>query len=204
MKRKPPEAAPKQRRGAAQLNATLTRINAALQVLQVSGEHYENISQLAEAVSGICNVHRSLLLRKGKSYRTCLDRYPALVGNKSELSTPYNLDIDPQHPVMIQNAQLEAENLKLRRIVDDLSKRPSAEGRAQRDATKTAEVPRYHREYEVTCQLVDRILDYKRAIRIIDDTLTDLSDISGIPKPIADSKLIAPYLKWKNTRARIE
>ena len=85
--------------------------------------------------------------------------------------------------------------------MDDLSKRPVQAARSQDAATKTSGVAEYRREYEVTCQLVDRILDHKRAIRIINDTLTDLSDVSGIPKPIADSTLIAPYVEWKNARA---
>ncbi len=105
---------------------------------------------------------------------------------------------------MIRNSQLEEENVKLRNIVDDLSKRPVQAARSQDATTKASRVPEYQREYEVTCQLVDRILDHKRAIRIINDTLTDLSDVSGIPKPIADSTLIAPYVEWKNARARTQ
>ncbi|GLO49581.1 hypothetical protein PPUN110474_09810 [Pseudomonas putida] len=201
MRKEAPEKAPKQQRGAAQLKATIARINAALQVLQERGEPFKNISQLADEVARICNLDRSMLLKRGKSYRECLDRYPALLGDGSKPPTPYNVEIDPMHPVMIRNTQLEEENAKLRNIVDDLSKRPVKAARSQDDAAKAGDVPKYQREYEVTCQLVDRILDHKRAIRIIDDTLTDLSDVSGIPKPIADSKLIAPYVKWKNSHA---
>lgn len=205
MKGKPPRVmrkeAPKQQRGAAQLKATIARINAALQVLQERAEPFKNISQLAEEVARICHLDRSLLLKRGKSYRVCLDRYPELLGDGSKSLTPYNVNIDPMHPVMIRNAQLEEENAKLRNIIDDLSNRPIKAARFQGAAAKAGDVPKYQREYEVTCQLVDRILDHKRAIRIINDTLTDLSDVSGIPKPIADSKLIAPYVKWKNSHA---
>ncbi|SOS35767.1 hypothetical protein CFBP6411_04410 [Pseudomonas syringae group genomosp. 3] len=207
MNRKTSNAVPttslKVRRGAAQLKATISRINAALEVLQERGEPFKNISQLAEAVAGICNIDRSLLLKRGKSYRQCLERYPVLLGDGSKPPTPYNIEIDRMHPVMIRNTQLEDENAKLRTIVDDLSKRTVRAAQPQEAVAKASGVHEYQREYEVTCQLVDRILDHKRAIRIIDETLTDLSDISGIPKPIADSKLIAPYLKWKNTRAQI-
>lgn len=208
MKRKPTKALPapssKERRGAAQLKATIARIHAALQVLQQRAEPFKNISQLADEVARICGVDRSLLLKRGKSYRECLDRYPALLGDGGNPPTSYNVEIDPMHPVMIRNTQLEEENTKLRNIVDDLSKRPVQTARSQDVATKANDVPEYQREYEVTCQLVDRILDHKRAIRIINDTLTDLSDVSGIPKPIADSTLIAPYVEWRNSRARIE
>ncbi|WP_449100738.1 hypothetical protein [Pseudomonas veronii] len=208
MKRKPTKALPaptsKERRGAAQLKATIARIHAALQVLQQRTEPFKNISQLADEVARICCVDRSLLLKRGKSYRECLDAYPGLLGDGSTPPTPYNTDIDPLHPITIRNSQLEVENAKLRNIVDDLSKRPVKAARSQDAATKANEVPEYQREYEVTCQLVDRILDHKPAIRIINDTLTDLSDVSGIPKPIADSSLIAPYVEWKNSRARIE
>jgi hypothetical protein len=76
--------------------------------------------------------------------------------------------------------------------------------RPQGTAPKAGEAPEYQRQFELTCQLVDKILEHKRAIRIIDNTLTDLSDISGIPKPVADSKLISPYVTCKNDRARIE
>ncbi|QHF04744.1 hypothetical protein N015_20975 [Pseudomonas asturiensis] len=190
----------KARRGAAQLNATISRINAALEVLQERGEPFRNISQLAEEVARICGIDRSLLLKRGKTYRQCLERYPSLLGDGSSPPTPYNIDIDPMHPVMIRTAQLEEENAKLRNIVDDLSKRTVRAATSHGAAAKAA-VTEYQREYEVTCQLVDRILHHKQAIRIIDHTLTDLSDISGIPKPIADSKLVAPYLKWKNARA---
>jgi hypothetical protein len=199
-----PTTSPKARRGAAQLKATIARINAALEVLQERADPFKNISKLAEEVARICNIDRSLLLKRGKTYRQCLERYPALFGNGSSPLTPYNIDIDPMHPVMIRNTQLEDENAKLRTIVDDLSKRTVRAAQPQGAVAKASGVPEYQREYEVTCHLVERILDHKRAIRIINDTLTDLSDISGIPKPIADSKLIAPYLKWKNTRARIE
>lgn len=208
MKRKPTKALPapssKERRGAAQLKATIARIHAALQVLQQRAEPFKNISQLADEVARICGVDRSLLLKRGKSYRECLDRYPALLGDGGNPPTSYNVEIDPMHPVMIRNTQLEEENTKLRNIVDDLSKRPVQAARSQDVAAKANDVPEYQREYEVTCQLVDRILDHKRAIRIINDTLTDLSDVSGIPKPIADSTLIAPYVEWRNSRARIE
>ena len=205
MKRKPTKALPapssKERRGAAQLKATIARIHAALQVLQQRAEPFKNISQLADEVARICGVDRSLLLKRGKSYRECLDRYPALLGDGGNPPTSYNVEIDPMHPVMIRNTQLEEENTKLRNIVDDLSKRPVQTARSQDVATKASGVAEYQREYEVTCQLVDRILDHKRAIRIINGTLTDLSDVSGIPKPIADSTLIAPYVEWKNARA---
>lgn len=195
---------PKERRGTAQLKATIARIHAALQVLQQHAEPFKNVSQLADEVARICNLDRSLLLKRGKSYRECLDAYPGLLGDGSNPPTPYNMDIEPLHPVMIRNTQLEEENAKLRNIVDDLSKRPVKAARSQDAATKASDVAEYQREYEVTCQLVDRILDHKRAIRIINDTLTDLSDVSGIPKPIADSSLIAPYVEWKNSRAQIE
>ncbi|WPU60484.1 hypothetical protein SQW15_00420 [Pseudomonas asiatica] len=201
LRKEAPEKAPKQQRGAAQLKATIARINAALQVLQEHAEPFKNISQLAEEVARICHLDRSLLLKRGKSYRECLDRYPALLGDRSKSLTPYNVDIDQMHPVMIRNTQLEEENAKLRNIIDDLSKIPVKAARFQEAPAKAGGVPKYQREYEVTCQLVDRILDHKRAIRIINDTLTDLSDVSGIPKPIADSKLIAPYVKWKNSHA---
>lgn len=205
MKKTPTKAptarTPKERRGEAQLKATIARIHAALQVLQQQAEPFKNISQLADEVARICGVDRSLLLKRGKSYRKCLDAYPGLLGDGSAPPTPYNTDIDPLHPVMIRNTQLEEENAKLRNIVDDLSKRPVQAPRSQDATTKASKVPEYQREYEVTCQLVDRILDHKRAIRIINDTLTDLSDVSGIPKPIADSTLIAPYVEWKNARA---
>ncbi|WP_050558625.1 hypothetical protein [Pseudomonas syringae] len=190
----------KARRGAAQLNATIARINAALEALQESGDPFKNISQLAKEVARICGIDRSLLLKRGKTYRQCLERYPALLGDGSSAPTPYKIDIDPMHPVMIRTAQLEEENAKLRNIVDDLSKR-TVRAAQSHGVAANASVPEYQREYEVTCQLVDRILDHKPAIQIVDDTLTDLSDVSGIPKPVADSKLIAPYLKWKNTRA---
>ncbi|MNU96594.1 hypothetical protein D3C71_866370 [compost metagenome] len=204
MTRKNKAAKPKEGRGAIQLKATISRITAALQVLLLSGERFENISQLADEVSGICNIHRSLLLRKDKSYRKCLDSFPALLGNESAPPTPYNVKIDPLHPIMIRNTELERENVRLRNIVDDLSKRPSMAIRPQGTAPKAGEAPEYQRQFELTCQLVDKILEHKRAIRIIDNTLTDLSDISGIPKPVADSKLISPYVTWKNDRARIE
>lgn len=190
-----------ERRGAAQLKATIARINAALEVLQERADPFKNISKLAEEVARICNIDRSLLLKRGKTYRQCLERYPGLVGDGINPPTPYNVDIDPLHPIMIRNSQLEEENVKLRTIVDDLSSRAVRAPQPQGAVAKATSVPEYLREYEVTCQLVDKILDHKRAIRIIDDTLTDLSDISGIPKPIADSKLIAPYVKWKNGRA---
>lgn len=199
--RSAPESAPKPQRGAAQLEATIARINATLEVLQERAEPFKNISRLADEVARICNLDRSLLLKRGKSYRACLDRFPTLFGDGSTPPTPFNVAIDPMHPVMIRNTQLEAENAKLRNIVDDLSKRPVTIARSQETAAKTSHVSEYQREYEMTCQLVDNILDHKRAIRIIDNTLTDLSDVSGIPKPIADSKLIAPYVKWKNARA---
>ena len=208
MKRKPTKALstpmPKERRGESQLKETIARIHAALQVLQQQAEPFKNISQLADEVARICGVDRSLLLKRGKSYRKCLDAYPGLLGDGSTPPTPYNTNIDPLHPVMIRNTQLEEENAKLRNIVDDLSKRPVQAARSQDVATKASGVAEYQREYEVTCQLVDRILDHKRAIRIINGTLTDLSDVSGIPKPIADSTLIAPYVEWKNARARTQ
>ncbi|WP_409319958.1 hypothetical protein [Pseudomonas putida] len=200
-KKAAPEGVPKPQRGAVQLKATIARINAALEVLQERAEPFKNISQLADEIARICNLDRSLLLKRGKSYRACLDRFPALLGDGSTPPTPYNVEIDPMHPIMIRNTQLEAENAKLRNIVDDLSKRPVKAAQPQETAATTSHVLEYQREYEMTCQLVDSILDHKRAIRIINDTLTDLSDISGIPKPIADSKLIAPYVKWKNASA---
>ncbi|WJN48572.1 hypothetical protein [Pseudomonas asiatica] len=190
----------KARRGAAQLNATLARINAALEVLKENGDIFENISQLAKAVAHICGIDRSLLLKRGKTYRQCLERYPELLGDGSTPPTPYNIDIDPMHPIVIRNAQLEEENAKLRNIVDDLSKSTVRAAPSHGVAVK-ASVPEYLREYEMTCQLVDRILDRRPGIHITDDTLTDFSDVSGIPMPVADSKLTAPYLKWKNTRA---
>lgn len=190
----------KARRGEAQLNATIARINAALEVIKESGVLFKNISQLAKEVARICGIDRSLLLKRGKTYRQCLERYPELLGDGSSPPTPYNIDIDPMHPVMIRNTQLEEENVKLRTIVDDLAKTTVRAARPHGVGAK-ASVPEYQREYEVTCQLVNRILDHKRAIRIIDDTLSDFSDISGIPKQVADSNLIAPYLKWKNSRA---
>ncbi|MEO8642474.1 hypothetical protein [Pseudomonas sp.] len=204
MKKKIQTAKPKEGRGSVQLKATISRITAALQVLLLSGKRFENISQLANEVSEICNIHRSLLLRKNKSYRKCLDGFPALVGDETTLSIPYSVEIDPLHPIMIRNSELERENVKLRNIVDDLSKRPLMAVQPQGTAPRAKEPPEYQREFELTCQLVDKILDHKRAIRIIDNTLTDLSDISGIPKPVADLKLINPYVKWKNSRARIE
>lgn len=191
------------RRGAAQLNATIARIDAALEVLQENGERFKNISKLAEEVARICGIDRSMLLKRGKTYRQCLERYPALLGDGSIPATPYNVDVDPMHPVMIRAAQLEEENTKLRNIVDDLSKRTFRAARPHGGAAKP-HMPEYQREYEVTCQLVDRILDHKRAIQITDDTLTDFATFSGIPEQVADSKLIAPYLKWKNSRACIE
>ncbi|GFZ62724.1 hypothetical protein ALO70_102452 [Pseudomonas amygdali pv. eriobotryae] len=191
----------KARRGEAQLNATIARINAALEVIKESGALFKNISQLAKEVARICGIDRSLLLKRGKTYRQCLERYPELLGDGSSPPTPYNIDIDPMHPVRIRNAQLEDENAKLRNIVDDLAKRTVRAPQPQGAVAKTNSVPEYQRDYELTCQLVDRILNHKRAIRIIDNTLTDLSDISGIPKPVADSQLIAPYVKWKNARA---
>ncbi len=188
------------RRGAVRLNATIDRINAALGVLHENGETFKNISQLAKEVARICGIDRSMLLKRGKTYRQCLERYPALLGDGSSPPTPYNVDIDPMHPAMIRTAQLEEENAKLRNIVDDLSKRTVRAARPQGAAAKP-DIPEYQREYEVTCQLVDRILDHKQGIRITDDTLTDFATFSGIPEPVADYKLIAPYLKWKNSRA---
>ncbi|WP_051070767.1 hypothetical protein [Pseudomonas asplenii] len=190
----------KARRGAAQLNATLARIDAALEVLKKNGDIFENISQLAKAVARICGIDRSLLLKRGKTYRQCLERYPELLGDGSPPPTPYNIEIDPMHPVMIRNAQLEEENAKLRNIVDDLSKITVRAAPSHGVAVK-ASAPEYQREYEVTCQLVDRIINHRPGIQITDDTLTDFADVSGIPMPVADSKLTAPYLKWKNTRA---
>ncbi|MBH3964839.1 hypothetical protein I5M21_11605 [Pseudomonas aeruginosa] len=188
------------RRGAAKLKATIARIDAALEVLQEDGERFKNISKLAEEVARICGIDRSMLLKRGKTYRQCLERYPALLGDGSCPLTPYNVDIDPMHPAMIRAAQLEEENTKLRNIVDDLSKRTVRAAPSHEVAAK-ASVPEYQREYEVTCQLVDRILEHRPGILISDDTLTDFATFSGIPEQVADSKLIAPYLKWKNSRA---
>ncbi|POA28213.1 MULTISPECIES: hypothetical protein [unclassified Pseudomonas] len=203
MKKKIQTAKPKEGRGAVQLKATISRITAALQVLLLSGKRFEKISHLADEVAGICNIHRSLLLRKDKSYRKCLDSFPTLVGDETTPSTPYSVEIDPLHPIMIRNSELERENVRLRNIVDDLSKRPSMAVRPQGTAPKAGKAPEYQRQFELTCQLVDKILEHKRAIRIIDNTLTDLSDISGIPKPVADSKLTNPYVTWKNACDRI-
>ncbi|MBJ9976908.1 hypothetical protein IAE35_10755 [Pseudomonas sp. S75] len=195
-----PALSSKPTRGAAQLNATLARINAALEMLQKGPKRFKNISQLAEEIARICGIDRSLLLKRQKSYRKCLERVPELYSDGGTPSTPYNVEIDPRHTVMIRNKQLEEENAKLRNIVDDLSNRATRLPQAQETSVK-ASVPEYQREYEVTCQLVDRILDHQRVIRIDDDTLIDFSDVSGIPRPIADSALIAPYVKWKNSRA---
>lgn len=209
MKRKSQKTSPKEQRGAAQLRATISRINAALQMLSENGDRFEKISHLADEVSRICNIHRTLLLRQDKSYRKCLDKFPELLGAPSTpeatlSASPHNQEINPLHPVMIRNAQLEQENVKLRNIVDDLSMRPLAAAQPSGTASKASEAPEYQREFELTCQLVDKILDHKRAIRVVDDGLSDLSDISGIPKLIADSKLLGPYLTWKATRARIQ
>lgn len=195
-----PEVVPQRRRGAAQLAVTIARINAALEMLQGHGESFENISQLAGTVAGICNIDRSLLLKRGKSYRQCLEHYPTLLKGGSRPRTPYNIDIDPMHPVMIRNSQLEDENIKLRAIVDDLSKKTITFDKPQKVVAKTGSAPQFKREYEVVCQLVRKILEHKPAIRIIDGVLTDLSDVSGIPRPIAGSESTAPYVKWINAR----
>lgn len=195
---------PKKRRGAAQLAATIARINAALELLHGHAESFKNISQLAETVASICNIDRSLLLKRGKSYRQCLERYPALFQGGNSPSTPYNTDIDPMHPVMIRNSQLEHENVNLRAIIDDLSNKTIISNNPQKAVAKTGSAADFQREYEVVCQLVGKILEHKQAIRIVDGVLTDLSDVSGIPRPIADSKLTAPYVKWINARAQNE
>nr|WP_312230077.1 hypothetical protein [Pseudomonas sp.] len=215
---------PSESKSAAQLKATIARITAALETLVEAGESFKNISKLAEAVSKIVGIDRSLLLRNDKTYRKSLDRFPVLLGKDVEAVTPYNMDIDPLHPVMINNSALEHENIKLRNIVDDLSKRVSEMARQRRnpitesasaacssaassstEITSTAASSRveYQWEFEMTCQLVDKILEHKRAIRIVDNTLKDLSDVSGIPKVIADAKLIEAYLGWRNSRVQI-
>lgn len=197
-------------KGAARLKATIARVTAALETLVEAGESFKNISKLAEEVSKIAGIDRSLLLRNDKTYRECLDRFPVLLGKEAPKVTPYNSEIDPMHPVMIHNSALEHENNKLRNIVDDLSKRVSEVARQRSNTTteisSTAEssVAEYQWQFEMTCQLVDKILEHKRAIQIIDYTLKDLSDVSGIPKVIADAKLIEAYVGWRTSRVKIE
>lgn len=219
MKKKVKKRDPSKSKSAAQLKATIARITAALETLVEAGESFKNISKLAEAVSKIVGIDRSLLLRNDKTYRKSLDRFPVLLGREVEAVTPYNMTINPLHPVMINNSALEHENIKLRNIVDDLSKRVSEMARQRRipitesssaassstEITSTAASSRveYQWEFEMTCQLVDKILEHKRAIRIVDNALKDLSDVSGIPKVIADAKLIEAYIGWRNSRVQI-
>ena len=206
-------------RNAEKLRATTRRLTAALEALLTSGRPFKNISALAQEVGAICGLDRSLLLKKDLSYRKMLDSYPSLLIGYEEAATPYNQDVDPLHAHMIRLNELERENKTLRKIIDDLSKRfpPAPTVRdipdqqlAQPPALASAPTPKkepaahsYQYEYEVTCQLVDQILDYRPAFKLKDEGLVDVSAISGIPKTIAEPKLTTPYTNWKKHRTYV-
>lgn len=200
-------------RNAGKLRATTERLTAALEVLLTSGTPFKNISALAEELGAICDLDRSLLLKKNLSYRKILDSYPSLLAGNDERATPYNQDIDPLHPLMIRLNELERENKTLRKIVKDFSKRhpPAPTVRDSPDKrmaqvtyqssppikNKESATHSYNYEYEITCQLVDKILEYKPAFKLQNDGLVDVSTLSGIPKTIANLKLTTPYINWK-------
>lgn len=210
MKRKVKAGKVGESKAAAQLKATIARVTAALETLVEAGQSFKNISKLAEEVSRIVGIDRSLLLRTDKTYRACLDRFPVLLGKSFGVVTPYNNEIDSLHPVMIRVSALEHENKKLRNIVDDLSKTASEAARLRRNtatdivSTPEGSVVNYQWEFEMTCQLVDKILEHKQGIRIIDNTLTDVATMTGIPKVIADAKVIEAYLGWRKSRVEFK
>jgi hypothetical protein len=86
-------------------------------------------------------------------------------------------------------------------VISDITDDSSADMGIQ--ITADAEAPSrtvtnnpYQYQYELTCQLVNLILESRPAFKIIDNALIDVANLRG-PQTIAGADIVQPFLKWK-------